>query len=288
MKYGIGLPNAVRDVQPALIYDWARKADAGPFSSLGAIDRLVYPSYETLMTYAAVAPLTQRIRLLPSVIVAPLHPAGILAKQAATLDVLSNGRLSLGLGVGTRPDDFRAAPADYHRRGRIFEAMLATLKRAWSGQPLDEDTGPIGPAPVQSGGPELLIGGRSEAALRRAGRWGDGYISGGSADPNALQGMYKVVEEGRREAGRSGHPRYVAGVYFALGPNAAEKGGAYIKDYYGFLGQAAETLAAGIPSTPDRLKQVLSSLADIGVDEVILWPTIPEIDQVDRLAELVS
>jgi alkanesulfonate monooxygenase SsuD/methylene tetrahydromethanopterin reductase-like flavin-dependent oxidoreductase (luciferase family) len=103
MKYGIGLPNAIRNVPPALLYDWAKKADAGPFSSLGAIDRLVYPSYDTLMAYAAVAPLTQRIRLLPSVIVAPLHPAGVLAKQAATLDVLSNGRLTLGLGSGPAP-----------------------------------------------------------------------------------------------------------------------------------------------------------------------------------------
>lgn len=288
MKYGIGLPNAVRNVKPDLLFEWARRADAGPFSSLGSIDRIVYPSYETLMTYAAVAPLTRRIRLLPSVIVAPLHPAGLFAKQAATLDVLSNGRLTLGLGAGARPDDFRAAPAEFRRRGRNFEAMLETMKKVWSGEPLGEDTGAVGPAPVQPGGPELVIGGRSEPALRRAARWGDGYISGGSADPNALKGFYQIIEDERRATGRSGPFRYVAGVYFALGPDAAEKGGSYIKDYYGFLGQAADTMAAGIPSTADRLKQVLASLADIGVDEAVLWPTIPEIEQVDRLAELVG
>ena len=116
MQIGIGLPSAIRGVESGLILDWAKRADAGPFSSLGTIDRIVYPSFEPLVSLAAVAAVTQRIGLMTTVLLAPTRNAGILAKQAATLDALSGGRLTLGLGVGRREDDFRAVPASFRTR----------------------------------------------------------------------------------------------------------------------------------------------------------------------------
>src|SRR5947199_821965 len=158
MKIGIGHPGTIPGVKGQLILDWAKRADAGPFSSLGSLDRLVYTNYDALITLTAAAAVTQRIRLMTTVLLVPLHNAGILAKQAASLDALSGGRLTLGLGVGGREDDFRAAPASFHDRGKRFEEQLDTMKRIWSGQPLAPDIGPIGPPPVQQGGPELLFG----------------------------------------------------------------------------------------------------------------------------------
>jgi Luciferase-like monooxygenase len=122
--------------------------------------------FDPLMTLAAVAGITQRIRLMTTVLITPLHNAGVLAKQAASLDVLSNGRLTLGLGVGGREDDFRAAPASFHDRGKRFERQLELMTRIWSGQPVDDETGPIGPAPAQPGGPELLLGASTPKAFR--------------------------------------------------------------------------------------------------------------------------
>src|SRR5437879_7923622 len=161
MLIGIGLPASIPGVNDKLILDWARRADAGTFSSLGIIDRLVYANFESLITLAVVAGVTQRIRLMTTVLIAPLRNAGVLAKQAATLDVLSGGRLTLGLGVGGREDDFLATGNDFHRRGKYFDQQLETLERVWSGQALSAGLRPIGPAPIQPGGPEILVGGYS-------------------------------------------------------------------------------------------------------------------------------
>lgn len=287
MKIGIGQPGTIPGVKGQLILDWAKRADAGPFSSLASLDRLVYPNYDALISLTAAAAVTQRIRLMTTVLLATLHNAALLAKQAASLDAISGGRLTLGVGVGAREDDFWAAPASFHDRGKRFEAQLETMKRAWSGQPLSEDIGPVGPPPVQPGGPELLIGGYSPAAIKRLSRWGDGFIAGGAPPPMARQG-YELAQQAWKDAGRTGTPRFVAATYWGLGPDAAERAGAYIRNYYAYAGPMAEQIASSVPSTPEALKRTIQGFAGIGVDELICWPCIPELDQVDRLADLVG
>ncbi len=107
MKVGIGLPNAVRGVERAGIVDWAQRAEAAGFSSLGTIDRIAYPNYESLIALAAAAAVTERIQLVTDILIAPLRAnTALLAKQAATIDHLSGGRLVLGLAPGGREDDY--------------------------------------------------------------------------------------------------------------------------------------------------------------------------------------
>jgi alkanesulfonate monooxygenase SsuD/methylene tetrahydromethanopterin reductase-like flavin-dependent oxidoreductase (luciferase family) len=184
MDIAIGLPATIPGTKGSLVLEWAKRADSGPFSSLGILDRLVYPNHEPLITLAAAAAVTERVRLMTTVLLAPLRRAGVLAKQAATIDALSGGRLTLGLGVGAREDDFQFAPASFHDRGRRFEEQLELMKRVWSGQPVSDEIGPVGPPPVQAGGPELLIGGYTPVSVRRVGRWGDGFISGACVTPS--------------------------------------------------------------------------------------------------------
>jgi alkanesulfonate monooxygenase SsuD/methylene tetrahydromethanopterin reductase-like flavin-dependent oxidoreductase (luciferase family) len=221
------------------------------------------------------------------VLIGPLRRTGVLAKQAATIDALSGGRLTLGLGIGGREDDFKAAPAPFEDRARRFEEQLDLMKRVWSGQPVSDEVGPIGPPPARPGGPEVLIGGYAEASIRRVGRWADGFVSGGIPDPEQVRQMFDLAEASWRAEGREGRPRLVACFYYALGPNA-ERGGDYIRDYYSFIGPGADDMARSIPSTPEAVDDLLRSLSDVGADEVICWPTVAELDQVDRLAELVS
>lgn len=285
MKVGIGVP-ASNGMPGDMIIDWAMKADAGPFSSLAAIDRLIYGNYEPLIILSAAAAVTKRIRLTTSILLAPLRNSGVLAKQAASLDAISGGRLTLGVGVGGREDDYRAAPASFRTRGKRLDQQLELMKRIWAGEPLGDGIGPIGPPPVQTGGPELLIGAYSPSALRRVGQWADGFL-GAVLPPDLMQGMFERVRGGWREAGRSGEPRLVVGMYYSLGPNSQEPGERYIRDFVGFGGDIAEQLVQSILSTPEAIKEAMQSYEGIGADELILWPTVAELDQIDRLADAI-
>ncbi len=288
MKIGIGLPGNVPGTKGDFILEWARLADAGPFSSLRTIDRLIYDNYEPLVLLAAAAAVTTRVRLMTSVLIAPVRDAVLLAKQAASLDAISNGRLTLGLGVGRREDDYQAVNGNFHRRGRRFEDQLALMKRVWSGEGSVDGLAAPGPEPVQRGGPELLIGGFAPAAIARAGRWADGYLGGGG-DPEAARSLYQTVEDAWKAAGRSERPRLVASSSFALGPDAADRGAAQARHYNQFLGaEMAESAARGVLTSPEQVRSVIEAISGIGADEMIFLPQVHDIDQVDRLADIVG
>lgn len=270
-----------------MVLEWAKKADQGPFSSLATIDRLAYGNFEPMTMLAAAAGVTQRIRLMTSILLAPIRNGGVLAKQAASLDAISGGRLTLGFGVGNREDDYKAAPASFSNRGRRFDEQLELMKRTWSGEPVGNGVGPVGPPPVQPGGPEILIGAFSPVALARAGKWADGFL-GALLPPEQLQQMYGAVQQAWQSAGRSGQPRLVVAGYYSLGPDAAQSGEAYVRDYYSFAGPMADQVAQSMMTTPEAIKGAMQAYEAVGVDEFILWPTVARLDQVDRLADAVA
>lgn len=283
MQIGIGAPAPIPGTPGDVILEWSRRADAAGFSSLGIIDRLVFPNYEPLITLAAAAGATTRIRLMTTVLLAPLRNTAILAKQAATLDALSNGRLTLGLGVGAREDDFQAAGAPFSRRGQHFEEQLVVMKRIWAGEPVAEGLAPIGPTSVQPGGPELLIGAYAPRAVERAARHGDGFIAGGGGFERAKQG-FEIFQNAWKASGREGKPRFVCAAYFGFGD--MERAGAYLRTYY--AGPMGEAIAKAVLNTPEAIKGAIQQFEGIGADELILWPTIADPDQVDRLAEVIG
>ena len=286
MEVGIGLPAVIPGVNGRSIVEWARKADAGPFSSVSVQDRLVYPNFDPMIALGAAAAVTERVRLMTSILLAPLRGTALLAKQAASLDAISGGRLSLGLGIGGRPDDYIAGEADIRKRGKRFEGQLATMRRIWAGGPYGPEAGSIGPAPHRSGGPELLIGAHSPAALRRVARWGDGFIAAGG-DPKAARSAFDSVLADWSAQGKEGKPRFVASAYFALGPNAEAAIDHYINDYYGFMPQMAAMVVASSLQTPKRIRSTLAAYADEEVDEFLLWPCDTDIEQTGRLADVL-
>ena len=286
MKVGIGLPGNIPGTKGDTILEWARRADDGPFSSLGTIDRLVYDNYDPLVVLSAAAGATSRVRLLTCVLLAPLHNPGILAKQAASLDAISDGRLTLGVGVGRRPDDYEAAPAEYSQRGRQMNRTLATMRSLWKGEVVSEGLGTMGPAVVQPGGPEVLIGAGTPQAVRRVGRYADGFIAA-AANAGAVNELYGMALESWESEGRTGKPRLAGVASYALGPSAADKVGGYIRHYYSFLGEAAETMARNAISTPEAVKDTIRDMEGIGMDEVVFLPSVADLDQMERLADII-
>ena len=278
MDIGIGLPNAVRGVDRRGIVDWARRAEQAGFSTLGTIDRIVYPNYESLIALAAAAAVTERIRLATDILIAPLRTnTALLAKQAATLDSLSEGRLVLGLAPGGREDDFDASGIDFRSRGRTFDRQLEELKAIWSGG------GELGPPPANGHAPELLIGGSSDVAYRRTAAHADGWTMGGGTPEMFADGLGKV-REAWSTAGRDGTPRTVVLFYFALGPDAEQLAARSLGDYYSFLGDYAQQIVQSAAKDEDTVRAYLAAFEQAGADEAICFPASPDPEQVELLA----
>src|ERR1700742_785763 len=208
VNVAIGLPNAVPGTTGGQLTEWSEKAETRGFSSLGTIDRIVFGSYESLIALSAAAAVTERIGLVTAVLLAPLRDNGaLLGKQTLSLNALSGGRLTLGLGIGGREDDFAAIGADMGTRGAEMEAILKRLTEVWA-----DDS--IGPAVAP---PRLVIGGAVEASYRRAAKYGSAGWIGGGAPPDAVAEALGQVKEAWAAAGRDGEPGGMAAAYFALG-----------------------------------------------------------------------
>jgi alkanesulfonate monooxygenase SsuD/methylene tetrahydromethanopterin reductase-like flavin-dependent oxidoreductase (luciferase family) len=282
---GVGLPAAIPGASAQQVLHSAKKADNGPFSTVTMIDRLVFDNYEPLVMLAAVAAVTRRVNLMPMALLAPLRNTAWLAKQAATLDPLSGGRLILGLAVGAREDDFTAAEKLLRGRGQAFEKQIRTMKRIWAGEPYGDGAGPIGPNPATPGGPRLMIGGYAPAAINRV-RWGDGYLTGRPAAE--IRPFFDMAEAVWRDEGRVGKPRFASSVYFTFGEEALERASAYSRSYFAFMGSSAERRVAAVLKTPEDVRNAIQAFADVGTDELTFHPGVLDLDQLDRLADLVE
>lgn len=281
MDVGVGLPNTVLGVDKAGIVGFARTAEEAGFSSLGTIDRIAYGNYESLIALAAAAAVTERIRLVTDILIAPLRSnTALLAKQTATIDHLSGGRLVLGLAPGGRPDDYELSGVEFGRRGRLFDRQLEDLAGFWRGD------GGVGPAPA-SVRPGLLIGGTSDAAYRRAAQHADGWTSGGGGPERFAQGLERV-RTAWREAGRDGEPRTMALVYFSLGERAADQARKTLGAYYAFAGEYADLIVQSAATSEEKVREYVEAFERAGCSEVIFFPASADPAQVEQLARAIA
>ena len=277
MEIGIGLPNATRGVRGPELVAWAREAEQAGFSCVGTIDRIAYENYEALIALAAAAAVTERIRLVTSILLAPLRAnTALFAKQAASVDGISGGRLVLGLAVGAREDDYTVSDVDFHTRGRAFDQQLEDLRAFWDG---DE----VGP----DGRPTVIVGGSVDAAFRRAARHGAGWMMGGGP-PDRFKEAVPKLEAAWRDAGREGTARKMALGYYSLGPDAERNASEKLAHYYAYLGDGAQQMAASIPKDADALKQYAAAFEDAGCDEFIFFPSDSNPEQVGLLREAID
>ncbi len=272
----MALPTMARGYTRATTLEWCRGIDEGPYSSISCGERWTFHNPEMMVTNAAAAALTERVRVFVNLVVLPIHPPAVVAKQLATLDVLCDGRLAVGLGVGGREHDYRAAGASMQHRHQRLDDGVAELRRLWRGEPPFEGADPIGPPCVQPGGPPLLAGAMGPKALARAATWADG-VSGFALGADAAE-MAAAVTAARRawsDAGRSEPPTVTSGCFYALGvddPKAVLR--SFTHDYLRIFGERfAGPMADAAPVwSEDALRRAVDGAAEAGVDEFILVP----------------
>jgi len=288
MKISIGLPNPVPGTPGGLLVDWARRAEERGFAGLATIDRIAYPSYDSLSTLAVAAGATSHIELLTNILLAPLYPPALLAKSAASIDQLSGGRLTLGLAPGSRADDYALTGQQMRHRGRALDDGLELMHAAWRGETPDGGTPGLAicPTPVKDQRVPVLIGGTSDKAIERGVRWGAGWTAGGAA-PHQVGPFYQRARTAWADAGRSGQPRLAALAYFSLGDDAEEASREYLKHYYAFTGDYAGMIADGALRTPEAIRAAVDAFAEAGCTELYFDPTVARLDQVNRLADLL-
>lgn len=290
MKLGMTLPTMIEGFDRSRLLDWCRRIDEGPWSSLAAGERIAFPNTEIVVTLAAAAVATERVRIFPTVVVLPLHSAVLVAKQLATLDVLSSGRLSVGLGVGGREEDYRAVGAPFERRLRRLERQVETMLATWRGEPPFEGSTPVGPAPLQVC-PEMLAGSMQEPSIRRAARWADGLCGFSlGPDPDEVERCFEVAREAWSAAGREAPPRLVTSCWYSLGDGARERMDAYVERYLGVFGRdVASFLAKQCRTTSaEALREVARRTAAAGGDELLLVPTGSDPSEVERAADVLA
>ncbi len=280
MDVAIGLPNAVPGTSGEQLTEWARRAEARGFSSLGTIDRIAYPNLEPLSALAAAAAVTERIGLATTVLLGPLRVNPVaLAKQVASVHKISGGRMTLGIGLGGREDDYEVAGVSMRTRGKELDAMLERMREVWAGDEMGPET---------ETEPRVLVGGGVEASFKRAARFGDGWIASG-APPEQFAGWWEEFEAAWSAAGREEQPQNAGLAYFSLGDRAEEDARSYLTHYYAWLGEeTAAWIADSAAKTPETVQQYVSAFEGVGCQELFLFPSSSDPQQVDLLADALG
>lgn len=298
MKLGVGLrsplPGAVPD--PAEVRDWAQMADDAGFASVGTTDRVVHANYETLSMLAYVGGLTTRVELLTNVLITPVRETTLLAKQLVTVDNLSGGRLTVGVGIGGRANDYAATGHQTKGRGVRLESQIASLRDVWNG--LDTAGGPVGPPPSRAGGPPILVGGGSRSVERSA-RLADGWIaawparidddgpaclSGIGDEPVPLAGEVDQLRDGWTAHGRVGRPLVYGMMYVSLGDAARDRSFDYLHAWYQFSPYLLDNAMNGLSTSVAEIAAGAAAFDKAGCDMLSLTFCGGDPDDAARLA----
>lgn len=292
MDIGLSLPTMAPGYTAATTLDWSRAIDAGPFSTLSTGERITFDNPDWLVTLSAAAVVTERVRLFANLVVLPAHPVAVVAKQLATLDQLADGRLTVGVGVGGRGHDFRAAERTTDGRHARLDEQVAELRSLWAGQPPFDRADPVGPAPAHQ--PQVLAGAMGPKAMARAAKWADG-VSGFSisGDVGEMAASFRLAEQAWAEAGRTDAPYKVNGCFYVLDGDDARAAAtleAFARRYLRIFGEeiSRQMAATCRVASADALREVIDGAAEAGCDELVLVPGTVDLDCLHRTAELLA
>jgi alkanesulfonate monooxygenase SsuD/methylene tetrahydromethanopterin reductase-like flavin-dependent oxidoreductase (luciferase family) len=272
---------------------WCRAIDEGPWSSLAVPERVTFPSHSWTVELAAAAALTERVRLWTTIVVLPAHSDVQVAKDLASVDCLCDGRLTVGVGVGGREHDYRALGASFARRWQRMDDQVAAMRRVWAGDAPFDGADPVGPPPVQPGGPPLVAGVMGPKALARAARWADGVDDASTitaVDGDAAARGFEQIRDAWRAAGRTDPPHISASLWYALGDGARERLSSYAYDYLRIFGDdMARAMSDSVTAhSAEVLCDAIDALTEAGCDELFLVPTTADPKELDRTRDALG
>lgn len=272
---------------------WCRGIDEGPWSSLAVPERITYPSHSLTVQLGAAAALTERVRLWTTLVILPAHNEVQVAKDMASVDQLCAGRLTVAVGVGGREHDFRAVGGDFSRRWARMDDQVARMRRIWAGEPPFDGADPVGPPPVQEGGPPFVAGVVGPKATARAARWAAGVDDPSqitAVDAGALAAQRHRIVDAWKKAGRDRTPHFSSSLWYALGPDAKDRLAGYIYDYMRIFDESyARQLAQSAPvHTPAALRDAVDAAREAGCDEFFLVPTTADPAELDRTRDALG
>jgi alkanesulfonate monooxygenase SsuD/methylene tetrahydromethanopterin reductase-like flavin-dependent oxidoreductase (luciferase family) len=271
---------------------WCRSVDEGPWESLAVPERITYTSHALVPQLAAAAALTERVRLWTTIIILPAHSPVQVAKDMASVDQISAGRLTVGVGVGGREHDYLAIGAPFTRRWQRMDDAVATMRSIWAGEPPFEGADPVGPPPVQPGGPPIVAGVMGPKALARAAKWAAGVDDGSTVTGNvdSLAANVERIRTAWKDAGRTEQPHISASLWYALGDGAAERVHDYAYSYLKiFSPEIAKMMAdSATVNTPAALREAMDGAEAAGCDEMFLVPTTTDVTELDRTREALG
>lgn len=272
---------------------WCRAVDEGPWTSLAVPERVTYSSHSMTVQLSAAAALTERVRLWTTIIILPAHSAVAVAKDMASVDRLCSGRLTVGVGVGGREHDYRALGASFENRWQRMDEAVEIMRQVWAGVPPFEGADPVGPPPIQDGGPPLVAGVIGPKAMARAAQWARGVDDATTVthvDPAAFAGSVQRIRDAWTAAGREDAPHISASLWYSLGNDAQSQLRAYAYDYLRVLGEDFATYMANAANcfSAQALHEAVAAASDAGCDELFLVPTTSDVRSLDLTREALG
>lgn len=291
MKIGICLPYMEKNYGRKEIIEWCRRVDNGPFSSISCGERITSYTLEMRNMLAFAAACTERVRIVPSLYVLPMHSAVWAAKEIATLDVLSEGRVTVTVGVGGREMDYKAVGAAFEKRHQRLDEQIEVMKKIWRGEVPFEGCDEIGPRPYQDGGPPILSGSMGLKPMARAAQWAEGIYGFAMNGDAGLTDYFKnTAEKCWQDAGREDKPYFLGGFWYSLADNAELRLKDYVFNYLRTFGddEARKTANTMTRFTEDKIVEALYGMKQLHVDEVFMVPATADIEEITRLEKLLQ
>lgn len=289
MKYGICIPYMKEGLAREDFLEWFKRIDEGPFDSLSCGERITGPTYDMRVLLSAAAAVTKRVELNTTLVVLPMHSAVRVAKEIATLDVLSGGRMTVTVGVGGREKDYEAVGAEFKGRFARMDEQIATMKKVWAQEVIIEGADPVGPPPLHP--PKILAGVMGPKSMNRCAQWADGiYAWSGNGEKAEIDHFNGMADQAWQDAGRTTKPYRLGGFWYTLAQGGQQKLYDYVYKYLEIAGpEIAKMMAESVNrSSTDAVKEGLDNLEAAGCDEIMLVPATAELAEIDKLAEIIA